>query len=101
MGKYYEFNDLEIEIYSIPYPCPKEDEQKYDKLVEKAKKLKKEIAKECEGAIKHLVGLIKNCSNAYEMLSITTGEGELRSLLNLVIERLQKLDPENPLLQKN
>ena len=101
MGKYYELNDLEIEIYSISYPFSKEDEQKHDKLVEKSKELKKEIAKECEGAIKYLVGLIKNCSSAYEMLSLTTGEGELRSLLKLVIERLQKLDPENPMLQKS
>jgi len=99
MGKYYELNNLEIEIYGFPYPVPKEDELKFDKLVEKAKKLKEEIVKECEEAIKHLSGLIKNCSNAFEMLSITTNENELRSLLRLVIERIKRLDPENVLFK--
>ncbi len=99
MRKYYELNDLEIEIYRIPYPVPKEDEQRYDELVEKAKKLKKEIAKECEGAIQHLAGLINNCSNAYEMLSIRTNEYDLRSLLKLVVERLLRLNPQNDLFK--
>lgn len=90
-----EFNDLKIECMYI------EDDQKRKEILEKIDNLNKEIAKECEEAIKHLAGLIRDCSSAYERLSITTGEGELKELLELIIERLRELDPKNALFHKN
>ncbi len=41
-GKMFELNDLEIEIYGFSIPLPKENEQRYNELVEKAKNPKQE-----------------------------------------------------------
>ena len=62
-------------------------------------KLKKEIAKVCEEAIKHLAELINNFSNAYEKISIRIGENDLRELFKLVIRRLYEVHPQNDLLK--
>ncbi len=99
MGPLKELNDLETEIYRFPTPLPKEDEQKYNELVEKAINLQKEVVKECLEAIEHLKLLINNCSEIVDSVYLNTGAGILREILKGIIDRLQKLDPQNDLFK--
>ncbi|KKL64779.1 hypothetical protein LCGC14_2161610 [marine sediment metagenome] len=99
MGPLKELNDLEIEIYGFHFPIAKEEEQKYNELVEKAKNLEKEIVKECLEAIEHLKPLINNCSEIVDTVYLNTGAGILREILKGIIDKLQELDPQNDLFK--
>ena len=94
MGKMEELGDLKIVCMDI------DDLQKRNEMIEKIDNLKKEIAKECEDAIKHLTELLNNCSNAIKGSYLNFETSLLTQMLKNIINRLQELDPQNILFQK-
>ncbi len=58
------------------------------------------LIKECEDAIKHLTWLLNNCPNGIKGCYLNFERGILREILENVINKLRRLNPQNVLFQK-